>query len=322
MKLAPITVFVYNRPWHIRKTIEALRKNRLAKESRLFIFSDGLKNEKDLNKVKEVRKYIKAIDGFKTITITERKKNFGLAESIISGVTKIINKYGKIIVLEDDLLPSPYFLKFMNEGLNFYEKEERVASIHGYIYPIKGTLPETFFLKHPGCWGWATWKNRWEFFEQDGKILLKELKDKKLTNAFDFNNTYFFTKLLKNQAEGKLDSWAVRWWASLFLKNKLTLYPKKSLISHIGNDNSGVHTGFSHYLDTKLTSKPIYIKKINIKENITAFNIFSKYYKSINPPFPFGLIRSLKRKIFTVLYITKILKFSTHDKNKDTSRNA
>src|SRR3989338_525512 len=131
MKLAPITVFVYNRPWHIKQTIESLKKNKEAKKSDLFIFSDGPKNEDDQKKVDEVRKYIKKVNGFKMVTIIERQKNLRLANSIIAGVTEIINKYGKIIVLEDDLIASPYFLKFMNKGLDLYKKEERVASIHG-----------------------------------------------------------------------------------------------------------------------------------------------------------------------------------------------
>ncbi|HRU00618.1 MAG TPA: glycosyltransferase, partial [Victivallales bacterium] len=196
MKLAPIALFVYNRPWHTRQTVTALQNNELAAESELVVFSDGPKVEKNKEKtknneekVKEVRDYIKSINGFKTVKIIERTQNLGLANSIISGVTEIVNQYGKIIVLEDDLVTSPHFLRFMNEALDLYEKEEDVISIHGYVYPIPD-LPETFFLKGADCWGWATWKRGWDLFEPDGKKLLRELKEKKLLKRFDFNGTY------------------------------------------------------------------------------------------------------------------------------------
>ena len=268
MKLAPITVFVYNRPWHLKQTIEALKKNKLAKESEVFIFSDGPKDEKDRKKVEEVRKYIKEITGFKKITIAERKKNLGLAESIIAGVTEIVNKYGKIIVLEDDLLTSPYFLKFMNEGLNLYKKKEKVACIHGYVYPVKAKLPETFFLKDPGCLGWATWKRGWELFEYDGRKLLMELNKRNLTSKFDYNNYYPFVNMLEDQINGRVDSWAIRWYASLFLKNKLTLYPGRSLTFHNGSDRSGIHGGVPDEDEVEISDQPINIKNIPIEENI------------------------------------------------------
>ena len=144
--LAPIVLFVYNRPWHTAQTVEALQKNTLADKSELFIYSDAAKNSEVALYVKKVREYIRNISGFRKVTIMEREKNWGLANSIIDGVTTIVNKYGKIIVLEDDLVTSPYFLRFMNEALEMYENEESVASIHGYIYPIEG-LPETFFIR-------------------------------------------------------------------------------------------------------------------------------------------------------------------------------
>ncbi|KKO18108.1 MAG: putative methyltransferase [Candidatus Brocadia fulgida] len=225
MELAPIALFVYNRPWHLRQTVESLNKNELAEFSELFVFSDGPKSEADKEKVLAVRKYIKTISGFKSVNIVEREQNLGLGNSIITGVTEIINRYGRIIVLEDDMISSPYFLRFMNEALEFYEDEERVASIHGYIYPLKTLLPETFFLRGADCWGWATWKRGWNLFETDGSKLLYELKKNNLLRKFDLNGTYPYTRMLKDQAKGKNHSWAIRWHASLFLKEKLTLYP-------------------------------------------------------------------------------------------------
>lgn len=154
INVTPIILFVYNRLWHTKQTVEALQKNDLASESELFIFSDGPKPGAE-EKVKEVREYLKTITGFRKVTIIERDTNWGLANNIIDGVTKIVNEYGKVIVLEDDLVTSPGFLTYMNEGLKIYADEEQVASIHGYIYPLKHPerLPETFFIRGADCWG-------------------------------------------------------------------------------------------------------------------------------------------------------------------------
>ena len=280
MNLSPIVLFVYNRLWHTQQTIEALQKNELALESELFIYADNAKNDESLSKVKEVRNYLKTVDGFKNITIIERDKNWGLANSIIDGVTTTVNKYGKVIVLEDDLVTSPYFLRYMNEALTLYQNEQDVASIHGYIYPLKNTnnLPETFFIKGADCWGWATWQRAWDLFEADGKKLLKELQVRKLQNEIDFNGSYGFTEMLEKQIKGKNNSWAIRWYISAFLQNKLTLYPKKSLVQNIGMDDSGTHCG---------SSKEYYIKNLNfnipvlsnqIIENKCARNEIEKFF--------------------------------------------
>jgi len=281
IKLAPIVVFVYNRPWHTKKTVEALKKNKLAKESKLFIFSDGAKNKEAEKEVKKVRAYIKIITGFKSIKIIKRKENFGLAKSTIQGVTKVVNKYGKIIVLDDDLVTSKYFLKFMNEALNLYEKENKVVSIDGYLYPVKNKMPETFFIKGTDCWGWATWKRAWDLFEINGQKLLSKLKARKLEKEFDINGSYPFTKMLKDQIKGKNDSWAIRWRASAFLKDKLTLHPGLSLVQNIGFDSSGTNCPSSDLFKAKISNKPILLKKIPIKQNELALREIEKFYKSI-----------------------------------------
>jgi len=280
MKLAPVLIFTYNRPWHTMETIEALKKNELAKESELFIYSDEAKDKESIGRVREVREYIKKTDGFKKVTIIEREKNWGLADNIIDGVTKIVNEYGKIIVLEDDLVTSPYFLKFMNDGLEFYKNEERVVSIHGCIYPVKEKLPDTFFIKGADCWGWATWKRGWDLFENDGKKLLNELKQKKLIRKFNFNNSYPYLRMLQDQIEGKNNSWAIRWYASAFLKDKLTLYPGRSLVNNFGFDGSGIHCGSGKEYDSILSNVELVLEKIPIEENLTAKKIIGKFFLS------------------------------------------
>jgi len=288
MKTAPIALFVYNRPWHTHQTVMALQNNELAKESDLIVFSDGPKIESNKEKtksneekVKEVRNYIKNITGFKAVKIIERKQNLGLANSIISGVTEVVNQYGRIIVLEDDLVTSKYFLRFMNEALELYEKEDKVISIHGYVYPIED-LPETFFLKGADCWGWATWKRGWDIFEADGKKLLLELRKRKLLKRFDFDGAYPYTKMLKNQIKGKNNSWAIRWYASALLNDKLTLYPGKSLVNNIGADSSGTHKDHTDIFDVKLSDKSITIKKIQTLEDPNAYREFRSFLRTIS----------------------------------------
>lgn len=297
--LAPIVLFVYNRPLHTGQTIEALSKNTLAIDSTLIIFSDAAKNEKEIKNVAEVRKLIKNIKGFKEVEIIERETNIGLAKSVIAGVTNVVNKYNKVIVLEDDLVTSPYFLTYMNSALDLYENEEDVISIHGYIYPIKKELPNTFFIKGADCWGWATWKRGWNIFEEDGESLLNKIKDNNLTKDFDFNNSYPYTQMLKDCVEGKNSSWAIRWYASAFLKNKLTLYPGKSLVKNIGIDGSGTHSGRKNQHDSRIVNKMELLSKIDIKEDTEARNIFTLYFKKIQ-----------KRSLVSIF--TKILKIKNH----------
>ncbi len=283
MTIAPIILFVYNRPQHTLNTIEALKQNYLAEGSNIYIFSDGYKNESDKRKVDEVRSIIKGLTGFKGITIIERNENLGLANSVIAGVSEIINKFGKVIVLEDDLVTSPYFLQYMNEALELYEKEEKVISIHGYIYPIKKELSETFFIKGADCWGWATWKRGWDLFEPDGRKLLKQLKENNLFNDFDLGGSVKNIKMLKKQTEKKNDSWAIRWHASAFIKNKLTLYPGKSLVKNIGADGEGTHVKVTNVYDSKLSVRKIDLKLISTQEDNGAKYAIKEYFDSIKP---------------------------------------
>lgn len=287
MNLSPIVLFVYNRPWHTKQTIESLEQNLLADKSELIIYSDGAKNKWDKKNVDDVRSYLRTIKTFKSVSITERKKNWGLSGSIIDGVTKTLNEYGKIIVLEDDLVISPYFLNYMNDALIFYEEEEQVASIHGYMYPIDG-IEGNFFIKGADCWGWATWKRAWDKFEPDGNKLLKELTKRKAAKEADFNNRYNFTQMLKDQIKGKNDSWAIRWYMSAFLRGMFTLYPARSYVQNIGNDDSGTHCGASNALKITLNNnynfKPIEIKEdLEVKEKIGQFlgSIQVSYFEKI-----------------------------------------
>ena len=282
MKLNPIALFTYNRLRHTRQTVEALQKNELAEKSEVVIFSDGPRFAKDEEDVSSVRGYLKTINGFRKVSIVERDGNLGLASSIIAGVGEIVKDYGCIIVLEDDLVTSPHFLKFMNDALEHYQDDERVISVHGYVYPVSATLPETFFLRGADCWGWATWKRGWDLFEPDGAKLLAELRERGLERDFDFNGTYPYTKMLDEQTMGKIDSWAIRWYASAFLQGKLTLYPGRSLIKNIGADASGTHLGTTNIYDTEVSRNQVTVAEIPVEENLLARREMEGYLRKIH----------------------------------------
>ena len=297
MKYAPIILFVYNRPWHTRQAVEALQQNELAQESELFIYSDGPKVSEHFEAIDEVREYIRSIGGFKSVYITERQENLGLASSIISGVTDIVNGHGQCIVLEDDLVTAPFFLTYMNTALSVYEKEDSVISIHGYVYPVHGPLPETFLLKGADCWGWGTWKRGWDIFEEDGAKLLHELTVRKLTRRFDFNGSYEYTCMLKNHLSGKIDSWAVRWYASALLGDRLTLYPGRSLVLNIGIDNSGNHCTETSVYNTELSDRSVNVKFLEPRENLSALREFEVFFNSIQAPYYKRLLQKIKEMV-------------------------
>ena len=277
--LAPILLFTYNRPNHTKYTVEALLQNKEASGSLLIIYSDASKNENDIEIVKQTREYLHNIKGFRAIEIVEREKNYGLSDNMVDGVTNVVKQYGKAIVLEDDLLTAPYFLQYMNNALTLYEHEHDVVCIHGYVYPTKQTLPETFFLRGADCWGWATWKRGWAVFNPDAKSLLQQIKEAQLERSFDFNGTYPYTKMLEMQVDKKVNSWAIRWYASAFLQNKLTLYPGNSLVANIGLDGSGTHCGTNKQFEINLYDKPVAVNTISITENQQAHKAFESYFR-------------------------------------------
>lgn len=265
MNLSPIVLFVYNRPWHTQKTLEALQNNELASESELFIYADNAKNNKIDEQVLKVRRYIKKIDGFKKVTIIEREKNWGISKSIIDGVTKVINKYGRVIVMEDDLVVSPYFLKYMNASLCKYEDEVKVIQIAGYMFTLNINIKEdALFLPFISSWGWATWKRAWDSFDINSIGYEKLKHDPLLQERFNLNGAYDYFSMLEDQLVGKVDSWAIRFYLTAFTSDALTLYPKETLVINNGFDGSGVHGISNNNLDSS-------VRTINHKLNIILF---------------------------------------------------
>lgn len=297
MSYAPILLFVYNRPEHTRRCIESLLKNSLVSESNLFIYADGAKDSTQQEAVNEVRNYIRSIQGFKQITLMERSENWGLARNIINGVTTQVNRYGKVIVLEDDLVVAPYFLQFMNDALEVYKNEPRVGHIQACDFTQDSSLPATFLIKWTGSWGWATWDRAWKHFNPNGNELLQELEERKLTHVFDFNGKYGFTRMLRRQIEGKNNSWAIRWNASLFLKDILSLNVGRSLVQNEGFDGSGTNCGGGGLYASHLYLQPLLITPISpIEENKEARQAFIRYYARTNS-FWAKAIRRIKRTL-------------------------
>ena len=281
MSLSPILLFTYNRPEHTRMTLEALSNNHLSSRSELFIISDGYKSDADKEDVIRVRELIESVKGFAKVHIEEQSHNLGLAKSIIEGVTRVVNKYGTVIVLEDDLITSPFFLTFMNDALKRYENVEKIGHVHGDCFPLH-QLPDAFLIKWTGSWGWATWKRAWDLFNSDGEALLAELIQKKLSKRFDFNGNYPFTRMLRRQVNKENDSWAIRWNATLFLNDILSLNAGKSLVQNIGFDGSGRHSGSDEIYTTHLHMTSLRTEIEDIAENMDARRAFEKYYGRTN----------------------------------------
>lgn len=280
---APILLFVYNRPEHTRRVIESLKANAEAADSELFIYADQARSETDIQQVSEVRRLIRSTDGFKQVTVIEREKNWGLARNVIDGVTTQVNAHGRVIVLEDDLVVAPHFLRFMNDALEMYKNEEKVGHIQACDFTKDPSLPDTFLIRWTGSWGWATWKRAWKHFNPDGKELLSRLEERHLTRYFDFNGNYPFTRMLRRQIAGKNNSWAIRWNASLFLDGILSLNVGKSLVQNTGFDGSGTNCGGGGLYASDLWMNPLPVSPISpVEENKEARKVFEHYYRRTN----------------------------------------
>lgn len=301
MSLAPIILFVYNRPWHTQQTVEALQKNELAAESDLFIFADGPKpnaSEECIANISKVRNYIHKIDGFKSITIEEAPENKGLANSVIEGVTKTINQFGKVIVVEDDIVVSSGFLNYMNDALLTYQNEPQVMHISGYMYPIKHNwLPSTFFYPATSCWGWATWSRAWNHFNPDARYLYQEIKKRGLLDTLNINTIHNFEQQLIDNTTGKLNTWFIKWNASVILCNGYSLYPKISLVQNIGFDDSGEHCNSTSVFYWSKLANHVNVKKKKIQINQQAVAVLKEFGKTPKKKIIISFFKKVIRRI-------------------------
>jgi hypothetical protein len=303
MTFAPIVFFVYNRPQHTETVLNALKKNTLAKDSLLYVFSDAAKKEKDFENVNKVREIINEIDGFKEVIVTEAETNIGCADSIISGITKVINEHGKAIIIEDDILTAPNFLEFMNEALNRYENDKRIYCVSGFVpnERMAEICKDFLFLAYRNSsWGWGTWKDRWNDVDWDMLQWEKIKKDRKLWKKLQLGGQDA-PYLLKLQMEGFIDSWAIRFYADNALKDKYTVFPTKTFVENIGLDGSGTHCGnvkkSNFVVSEDLSSVDFnFPKKLDFDNRIN--NLLASNYK-------YGLKDILRRKIKNWLIILR-----------------
>ena len=296
--LAPIILFTYNRPQHTRRMLQALENAELAAESDVFIYSDGARNAHAIEKVNKVRAIISEPWNFKNITIIEREQNLGLAQNVILGVSEIISKYGKAIVLEDDLEISKVGLRYFNNALDFYEKEERVMEISGYMYPVTHAdkLPESFFFRVANSWGWATWERAWKHYNPNIEELIADFDKDKIKN-FSIDHSENFWKQVQEYKAGKINSWAIRWYLSIFNQQGLTLYPRKSMIQNIGTDGSGTHSDSDTVYQVELANQIPKFFPTEIEENKEAYQAIKHFYKHRKGSYPTRLIRFLKKQL-------------------------
>ena len=282
MDISPVVLFTYQRLDHLRQTIESLKANNYADLTDVYIYSDAAKTPQDVVHVNNVREYLRTLDGFKSVSIIEREYNWGLADNIIDGVTTVINRHGKVIVLEDDLVSSEYFLQFMNEALCRYQDEPKVMQISGYSHGIdKEGLESVFFLRLAYPWGWATWADRWKNFQRNTDKLIEKFTANDIYH-FTLEGTYndFWRQVLANHTMA-IHTWWVFFYASVFQLGGLTLYPKSSCIKNIGCDGSGVHCGTNDFYDVHLAESPIDWPNVIIEENKLAMERYKLFYNQI-----------------------------------------
>ena len=289
---APIALFAYNRPAHVRRTVEALQANALAPESRLFVFADGARDAAVRPGVAETRAYLRSITGFKSITLVEREENLGLAGSIVAGVTQLAAEHGRVIVLEDDLVTSPHFLRFMNDALAMYADDDRVMHVSGGGYPIgEGITDHSYFLRVPLCWGWGTWQRAWRHFSADLGQMTRF--DADMVRRFDFDGTYGYWRQMEQNRRGQIRTWFIFWYANLFLRNGLALFPGRSLVNNIGMDGSGVHCTATRVYDVDPSADPVPLARIAIEESAQAAELHEQYFRRIRPPAHVRLLEAL-----------------------------
>lgn len=297
--LAPIVLFTYKRLETLKATVEALLENHLAAESDLIIYSDGPKKQEDEPIIQEIRTYLQTISGFKSVSIHKSKTNKGLATSIINGVSKVMAEYHKAIVLEDDLITSTNFLDFMNAALNEYEQHKKVYSISGY--GLKVSLPkkyeyDVYFTPRGMSWGWATWKDRWENIDWEVKDFKQFNANKMAKRGFAVGGTDLNT-MLKKQIDGKIDSWAIRWYFNQFKNEQLTVFPIKSKVINLGFDNMATHTNaYNRYkisFDRENNNKFLFAHEAKVNHFI--FKSFKSYFGVLSRIFYGRIISPLYR---------------------------
>lgn len=282
-KYSPVVIFSYNRIDNIKKLLKSLNRNFEFKKSDLHIFQDNYRDLDDKNKVINVINYLKKLRSKKQFNLVIREKNFGLAKNIIQGVSQVLKKNSSAIFLEDDLIVSKNFLKFMNLNLTYYKNQKKVWHISGWNYNVNFNVEEdAYFTRGMNCWGWGTWRDRWKYFEKKPNVIIKSWTKNKIFR-FNFDNSInFFSQIVRNQNKD-INTWAIFWYAVIFIKNGLCLNPVKSLVKNTGIGNSATHTrSIEKIFNSKLNILNIKKYKLpkKIDENKLAYNlIVANFFK-------------------------------------------
>jgi hypothetical protein len=302
MKYAPLAIFGFNRPEHLRRCLISLENCRNFASHSGFIFIDGPRNENDDKFVLECLKIAEHFGdkhGFKVIS---REANLGLATSVRSGIDYVFENSDSIIVIEDDLVLGVGFLEFVNSALNFYQHRHEVASISGYQYPIDREFLEGVFLRGADCWGWGTWKDRWKDVSFDGEYLLTQMRSKKLLKAFNLNGSINYEDMLVKYCSGRIDSWAVPWHASMFLGNRLTLFPPMTFVSNEGGDGSGTHFGVNSIYSQELYGQAISDFPAVLSESEPYRDAMIAFYRKTNRPLSSSQkLRALIKRVISLV---------------------
>nr|WP_319400782.1 glycosyltransferase [uncultured Carboxylicivirga sp.] len=300
MQLAPVIVFCFNRPDHIEQTLDTLKKCRLADQTKLYIFSDGPRNAKEAIKIKEVREVIHAVEGFQSVEVIEREENWGLAKSIISGVTQVIKEHKRVIVLEDDLICSESFIENKNKMLDYFEPHKNIFSTSGFCPPIKigkECSDDLYLFYRTSSLGWGTWIDRWESVNWSLKGFNNFIQSKEKRKQFN-RGGIDLTPMLLHQKVGKIDSWSVRFSYAASLQDKMCVFPTESMLYHIGSDGSGTHADTSSDYGHTASNKVISISNFP-KENAVISAKVRKYWAN-------SLIRQVINYYKRLVYISII----------------
>ncbi len=279
---APVALFVYNRPDHTRRTLEALARNRLAADTPLYVFADGAKSgatPAERERIVSTRALVCSVPWTRNVSLVEADANRGLAASILHGIGHVLARHDRVIVLEDDIVTSPGFLEFMNRGLDLYAEEQRVMHLSGYMYPLGLRTPGTIFLRILSCWGWATWARAWKHYDDNIETHLARLDTPHRVRKFNIEGHADFHRQLLDNRSGRIRSWAVRWYASWLAQDGLSLFPTHSLVRNIGHDGSGVHCHADARFDTPLADS-VPVQRIPLRENISVRWRINEFYRS------------------------------------------
>lgn len=296
-----IVCFAHTRPDHLLRMLNSLMSNEVSSLLPIHAYIDGHRSEIEKAKADECETVLNRFQRVLQIKIIRRSSNYGLSSQVLSGVSEVLESFESVIVLEDDLELSPHFLDFMLQGLEIYRDNPKVASIHGYIYPhSKRNLPDSFFVRGADCWGWATWRDRWESATFDAEYLSQEISRRRLVSKLNYGRGKSHSDLLSATLTGSVDSWAIRWHASAILKDQLTLYPRESLVANTGNDGSGTNSRISQSFDQEVSRSPVTVERIPVKESPQGLLVvqqhFSRKHKTLGRAFLHEKMR-LTRKL-------------------------